>query len=241
MWSHFSGCATKKEIVSLPETVQKEISSTEVYIKECDKQIKADVEKSNISTYTGGGLVFALVDGAVMSYREDCADEALVNLQKEVAKFEFQEKFRDRLSHSLQNTNWLHVQRVNFLTDINDEVHQEIFRKANTDCVLTSKFIYKLNPQFNVMTGTLFLTLYPTSEKMRRMVSAENPLERPIFQYNISATESLPQAQEDIQENAKLWAQNNGFQAKRALESILNQVFHKLEMTLKTPQFLPGE
>lgn len=236
----FSGCATRKEIVSLPEKVQKEIASTEVYLEECEKKMKADIESSNLGTRTGH-IFFTLVDCAVTAHRESCSDDALVDIQKEVATFNFQEKFKNRLSHTLQNTNWLHVQRINHITGINDEAHQEIFKKANTDGVLTSKFIYKLNPQFNVMTGTLFITLYPTSEKIKKMVNAENPLETPIFKVHVSATEALPQAGQDIQENAKLWSQNNGSQLRRALENILNQVFIKLDQVLKNPNHLPGE
>ena len=60
-----SACATK-ETVSLPEKVQKEITSTEVYIEECDKKMKSDIKSSNITSQTGGGLLFALIDSAVM-------------------------------------------------------------------------------------------------------------------------------------------------------------------------------
>ncbi|MCE3230417.1 MAG: hypothetical protein K0R52_345 [Alphaproteobacteria bacterium] len=236
-----AGCATQKNIVSLPDKIQREIGSTDVYLEECAKKMKADIESSNLSTYSGGGLLVALVDCAVMTHRENCADEALVDIQKEIQGFNFQEKFQDRLTQKLKNTNWLHVQRVNHITGINDEAHQEIFKKANTDCILTSKFIYKLNPQFNVLTGTLFLTLYPTSNKLKKIVNTENPLETPIFKLHIAATEKLAQPGEEIQENAKVWAQNNGSKLKQALENILNQVFVRLETMLRTPNHLPGE
>ena len=235
------GCATRREVVSLPEKLQKEIGSTDVYLEECEKKMKADIESSNLSTYSGGGLLIALVDCAVMAHRENCADEALVDIQKEIQGFNFQERFRDRLTQKLKNTSWLHVRQVNHITGINDETHQEIFKKANTDCVLTSKFLYKLNPQFNVLTGTFFLTLYPTSPKLKKMVNTENPLETPIFKFHVAATEKLPEPKEEIQENAKLWSQNNGLPLKHALENILNQVFIKLDKMLQTPHHLPGE
>ena len=236
-----SGCASRKDIISLPPTVQKGISSTDVYLEECEKKVTADVDKSNISTYTGGGLAFALVDIAVESYREDRAEDALVDMQKEIQTFNFQEKYRNRLTKTLQSTNWLNVQRVNYLATLNDAAHEEIFKKADTDAVLTSKFIYRLNPQFNVMTGTLYLTIYPTSNKMKQMVSAENPLETPIFKVHISATEQLPQVGESIEENAKFWAQNNGSHLRKGLENILNQVFARLDQVLRNPNHLPGE
>lgn len=236
-----SGCASKKDIISLPPAVQKEISSTDVYLEECEKKIKADINQSNVSTYTGGGLVFALVDVAVNSYREDCTEDALVDMQKEVQTFNFQEKYRNRLTQILQNNHWLQVQRVNYLASLNDAAHEEIFNKANTDAVLTSKFIYKLNPQFNVLTGTLYLTLYPTSHKTKRMVNTDNPLEMPIFKVHISATEQLSRPGERIEENAKYWAQNNGSHLKKGLEKILNQIFVSLDQVLRNPDHLPGE
>lgn len=236
------GCSsTRRDIVSLPESVQREIGSTDVYIEECDKTIKADIESSNLTTYTGGGLLVALVDCAIMSHRENCANDAMVNLQKELEEFNFQEKFNNRLSNVLQNTQWLHVQRINTITGLNDEKHQDIFKRASTDGVLTSKFIYKLNPQFNVITGTLFVTLYPTGEKIKKLVKAENPLETPVLKFHIAATAALPKAGENIEENAKLWESNNGAELKGALANILDQVFKKLDSVLKNPGHLGTE
>ena len=237
----FSGCAAKREIVSLPESVQKEIKSTDVYIEECEKKVKADIETSNIGTYGGGGLLLALVDCAVMSHRDNCADDALTCVQNDVATFDFQEKFSKKIERKLQDTNWLHAQKINHITGINDEAHQEIFKKTNTDCVLTSKFISNLNPQLNVLRGTLYLTLYPTSEKIKKMVNATDSLETPIFKFHIAATQSLPEATKEIEENAKLWAQNNGALLKQSLENIFNQVFDNLDKILNAPNHLPGE
>ncbi|MGL5784868.1 MAG: hypothetical protein ACRCYZ_05365 [Alphaproteobacteria bacterium] len=235
-----TGCATQRGMIALPKKVQQEIGSTDVYLEMCEKKIRADVENPNLTTYAGGGLLFALVDCAIMAHREDCADSALVDVQKEIATFKFQEKIQDRLSHVLKNTNWLQVRKINPIATLNDEMIQEIFKKAKTDCVLTSKFIYKLNPNFDVMTGTLFLTLYPASTKAKKIVNAENPLETPILKFHVSATEVLPKAVQDMYENAKLWTKNNGVQLRMALENILNQVFLKFERILQNPNHLPG-
>lgn len=81
-----SGCASRKEFVALPDSVQKEIGSTEVYAEECQKALIADIESSNISTYAGGGLLFALVDCAIMAHREGCANDALREIQSDFTK-----------------------------------------------------------------------------------------------------------------------------------------------------------
>lgn len=242
------GCSSTRDIVSLPESVQREIGSTDVYIEECDKTMKADIESSNLSRYgvgnafiPGGDFLLVLADCAIVSHRGNSANDAIVNLQKELQEFNFQEKFNNRLSNALQNTQWLHVQRINSITGLNDEKHQDIFKRASTDGVLTSKFIYKLNPQFNVITGTLFVTLYPTGEKIKKLVKAENPLETPVLKFHIAATAALPKAGENIEENAKLWESNNGAELKGALANILDQVFKKLDSVLKNPGHLGAE
>ncbi len=233
-----SACATK-ETVSLPEKVQKEITSTEVYIEECDKKMKADIKSSNITSQTGGGLLFALIDCTVMSHRESCAEDALVCVQKETASFDFQQKFSRRIERALRNKNWLHVQKVNHINGLNDEKHQEIFKNTSTDCVLTSKFFYQMNPELSVLSGILYVSLYPTGEKLKKIVNATNPLETPIFKFNVSSTYSLPLSNKDIEANAKLWVQNDGVLLKQALENIFNQVFDKMEIVLNAPNHLP--
>jgi hypothetical protein len=119
--------------------------------------------------------------------------------------------------------------------------YEEIFSKENSDAVLTSGFGYRLNPELNVLTGTLSLTLYPSSNKMKKMVNSEDPLQTPLFKFHVAATEALPQAGKDIQENASLWARDNGSHLKRALENIIHRVFIDLDKILKDPYHLPEE
>lgn len=235
-----SNCTpARKDFISLPEKVQKELGTTEVYLVECDKQMKADIESSNLGVRTGGHLFFALLDCVVIAHRKGCADDALVAIQKEIQAFNFQEKFRDKFVRALQSTPWLHTSHINYVTSLNDETLEEILKKENRDGILVSKFIYKLNPQFNVLTGTLYLTLYPTSNKIKKMVNAEDSFNTPIFKFHISATEALPQqAETDMEENAKIWAQDNGSYLKRSLENIIYQILINLDKILKNPNHL---
>lgn len=51
-----SNCAGRKEFVALPTTLQRDIGHTEAYIEEPQQTMRADVENSHVSSYTGGGL-----------------------------------------------------------------------------------------------------------------------------------------------------------------------------------------
>lgn len=236
-----SGCASQKAFVSLPEPVQKELQSTTVYIKECKKELEADVENSNLTTYTGGGLLVALVDSAIVAHRQDTANEAMMNLHKEIDTFNFQENFRDKLAGQLQNTEWLNVKEVNFVNELNDEVMKELVKKEKNDSMLISRFQYKLNPDFTVLTGTLYLEAYPINPRIKKIVNCEESLKTPIFKFNVSATHALPTKGQDIKENAALWAQDNGAYLRNALNSILREVLLKVERVLKNPNHLPED
>lgn len=236
-----SNCSAQREFVSLPPSLQQEIGSTDIYAEECQKKLQADIESSNINTYAGGGLLFALVDCAIMAHRENSANEAMAEIQKDFEATNIQEKFKTRLISTFKQTNWLHVSQVNFLKELNKTTQEEILKKAQTDSVLVSRLIYKFNPALDTLKGTLYVTLYPTSVKLKKMVNAETPQEKPIFNFKVSAAKALPKAGKNMEENAKIWAQNEGKLLKSALEETFQQVFMNTEKILKDPTHLPED
>ncbi len=236
-----SACNSKKEFISLPDNIQGQIESTDAYVVECPKEMQADVESSNIAAYTGGGLLFALVDCAITAHRQDSAKNLMIDLQKQLMEFNLEERFKSKFEQTLKNADWLHLCNIYYVKDLNDKTYEEILPKVKSDTVLTAQFNYKLNPEFNVLTGTLYLTLYPASSKIKKMVNTENTANTPIFKFNVSATASLPYKGEDIDENAKRWAQNKGAYLKKALENIVDQIGFSVEQALKHPTHLPEE
>ncbi len=162
-----SGCTTSKEFISLPETVINKIESTDVYLEQCSKELQADVESSNLTTYTGGVMLVALVDSAIVAHREDKAKDAMIDIQRELQSFNVHDKFREKITRSLQNTNWLHVRSINCINDLNNETLEAIIKNEKSDSILTVRFNYRLNPKMTVLKGTAYLILYPSSHKMQ--------------------------------------------------------------------------
>ena len=59
------GCVTTEPAyIPLAKEVSQQIKSSNAVIVSTQDEIKADVEKSNVATYTGGGLIPALIDVA---------------------------------------------------------------------------------------------------------------------------------------------------------------------------------
>ena len=231
----------EKDFVSLPDKLQNEVKSTDAYVQETANVMHADIESSNITTYTGGGLLFAFVDMAVMSHREDKAKEAMGCVQKELDSFNVHQKVQEKFAHSLKYAKWMNVSAINYLKQIDEKTKEELIKNGKGDAILLTNFSYKLNPQMDVLTGTIYLAQYPTSERLKSLVKIEDPYKTPIFKVNISATETLPQKGENIEENARLWAQNNGDLLKKSLERIIERTFRDLNVALENPTHVIGE
>lgn len=66
---------------------------------------------------------------------------------------------------------------------------------------------------FDVLTGTLFVTIYPASLALKEKLNVTTPkeaLDKPIYKTKVMATYELPHFTEEIDENAVKWTENNG-------------------------------
>lgn len=235
-----TGCATKqKEFVAIPATVQTKIESTDVYLVDCPDKMGFDIEASNVSTYTGGGLIFGLIDAAIMSSRESNAEEAIGCVQGKLKDINVQKMLHEKLIPLFQNTEWLKTRHVHHVKDLSKEKCKTLCDGSKTDSALVSIFYYKLSPDFKTLTGTLHVTLYPTSEKMKMLVNTKEPTEKPIFKTHVSVTKTLAGGKDDIKENAKLWAKDQGAYLKSSMESLVQSLVLSLENVLKFPQHSP--
>jgi len=227
----------QKEFIALPETVQAQLESTDVYLVDCPEQMGFDIKSSNVASYTGGGLIFGLIDAAIMSSRQSDAEEAIGCIQGELKNIKVQNILHDKLIPLYKNNDWLKTRHVHHVTDFSKEKCKALCNSSKSDGTLVSVFYYKLSPDFKTLTGTLHVTLYPTGENLMRLVKTTEPVETPIFKTNVSATEILENSKDDIKENAKLWAQDNGSYLKSSMESLARKLVLSLENVMKHPNY----
>ncbi len=231
-----TGCAGRqKEFIALPETIQAQLESTDVYLVDCPEKMGFDIEDSNVASYTGGGLIFGLIDAAIMSSRQSDAEEAIGCIQSELKNIKVQSILHDKLIPLYKNNDWLKTRHVHHVTDLSKEKCKALCNDSQTDGTLVSIFYYKLSPDFKTLTGTLHVTLYPTSKKLTMLVKTEEPTEKPIFKTNVSATEILENSKDDIKENAKLWVQDKGSHLKNSMERLTQKLVFNLENIMRYP------
>lgn len=232
-----TSCSTKKDFISLAPDLKQEIKLTEGYLEEAQKKAMSDVERSNVTSITGGGLIFALLDGAIEGHRRNNAEEAMELVQKNFHTANLQKIHEEKFNELLKAHEWLHISSLTYKPELQDDLVQEIVNQSKADVVLTSKVIYKFNPTMDILTGTLYLTLYPSGEKMKKKLDTNNPFKEPILKINLSSSDSIVKSDEEetMENNLKVWSKDNNARLNQGLMEIANSLFKKADLVLKNP------
>jgi hypothetical protein len=244
-----SGCG-ECPFVAMPEELLDQISSSNTYVVEPPQKLAISIDNSNISTLqtSSGGLIgsifnltTSIVEAGVNSARKADANKALEEAHKGYEHPLIRQKLLDAIKVSINNTKWLHSQKIEeFIkpseeTELSDNTKENLLKASNEDATMICTVEFQFNPQIDVLTGTLFVTLYPTSERLLKIVNSEKPLKKPILKFRVTATYKLAQSNEDININGKAWSENNCAVLNQALSEIITKIASELETSLKDP------
>ncbi|MFN7710547.1 MAG: hypothetical protein ACK5O7_06290 [Holosporales bacterium] len=229
-----SNCSPKPEFVALQPELQTHIASSEAYVQLCQDKMLADIEPSKISE-SNPSLLMVLVDTAIMAYRSNCAEDAMVDMQKELKNYGLQKKFQQRLEQALQAATWLHLGPIHHVAALDDETLEKASKSTKADALLTAQFSYRLDAKFNTIRGTLDVVLHPTAEKWKTVVQDTDLSRSPLMKFSLAYSEPLPFRVMSIEDNAKRWLENDAEYLKKALNSILHNLFIQLNNNLKNP------
>lgn len=233
-----SNCSGKKEFYSLSPNIQKEVKSCDVEFEEEQDEFCNKIHKANLSRIDGG-LIFALIDVAVESYREGKAKELSKNLEKFCDHSEFNKKFKESVIKALKDSNWINIHTIEHKKKSNED--KKIDRKYSSDALINIKFSYATDKVFDAILGTLHFTMTPNSERLKKIANHDpkNPL--PVLKFNVKSRYRLPNADndEDKEKNIAMWVANDGLLLKKALDYIIKEIIKKTSSVLENPDALP--
>ncbi|TLY35247.1 MAG: hypothetical protein E6K61_13715 [Nitrospirae bacterium] len=94
------GCVTTEPAyIPLAKEVSQQIKSSNAVIVSTQDEIKADVEKSNVATYTGGGLIPALIDVAIEGSRSKSAEQDIKPIRDALVGFDMGRELQTSLGN----------------------------------------------------------------------------------------------------------------------------------------------
>lgn len=228
---YLASCAKKEEeFIRMPEEVKEEIKIFDVVIPRCQKTLEAAVHRSNISAYTNGGLLFALIDDSITESRQKDANKALEVVYQEIKEIDMESLLAEEIIPEFKNANWKGLKHVVFLPDNEKENCDKSFESLKSDGVMFIRFRYELSPDFKTLTGILYVIMYPNSQKIKSLIKDEK---YPIYKTHIAASDTLKYAHTNKEENAKAWGDQNGKLIKEGIKKVIKELKAGLQKKLE--------
>ena len=228
---------SKPTFIALPEELKDSIRSSEAYYEKAQDKIYADVESSNISSLNDGLLLF-LAEKVVDSVKKNNVENSLAPLQKFFNQTDTDLKLRTAIHNALKSTPWLRMSKVSQANSIESKELELILTQSGTDVVVVLEPDLRLNPRLDVLTGTLFLSVYPSGSELKTKLgvnTAKEALDKPIYKTKVMATFELPHFTEDIDQNSAKWTEFNGKYFIEGVDKVIKSLGSQLESALKNP------
>ena len=214
----FGGCATQSQM-HMTKDAQSKIQSTDVVIGLAQEEIFAEIEKSNMTAASGGGLLFALIDASVNSSRTDDAETLISPIKNSLIEYNFPSEFETALSTELQRLVWLNTVKYQTKKPYSPTDDDSVLTSASADIVFVFSTSYRFSPGFKSVKVSSAVKGYANTDELKSIAKKANPdVEKPLLYMNSFVfSQPLQGAYTDSTQASKAWGSNDAEQVKSAL------------------------
>ena len=214
-----AGCTSSR--IALKPEYQEQLTSADTIIEVQQKEIYAEIEDSQIATFSGGGLIPALIDAAIEHNRAKTADNLIRPIRNQLDDYDFRLEFKDTFESKVQAIDWLHGANVEEAENITpSDIMERLSHSSSAILTLQSK--YYLTPKFDSVIVEAKISLYLPG------VSNQNRKKpKPIYRNNFTSQESITGPEKMSKKlNADYLATNTNW-LNEALENGCSQIIDK--------------
>lgn len=205
----------------------------EIQVVIAQAEIKSDINPSNIATYTGGGLIWAMVDAARNEAKAKKAEAAIEPVRLSLADFDVDGLALDTTKLALAGIDWLQGAPISSGKDSSLLGKSALVDKSSSMQVAFIEYSYDLSPDFSsirVVAKLQFANRTPLSPKAKpeSRVQPKNL----AYAQQVTAIVSLRATGKEMADNATTWSADNGKAAKAALKLAFAQIQNLLPRSL---------
>ncbi len=238
-----AGCAGHKNFIALPEELNDQVGSTDLMVQRVEKELGAEIESSNLRQTIktegniGGaiGLIGFLVDAGVEAHRKSVITNALKDVQHVFNTLNIQEKINNTLAKAMKKHKWIHLQNTFTVEEMNSFDLEKRLLSSNKDVTALAKVKLGFNSALDSFTAQLEVTFYPTGGSVKGIVKPEDITDKPIMRFKTFASETLDNASEEVEENGKVWSENNAKKFRDGLDNVLKTLSVRMDQFLSSP------
>jgi len=230
------GCATTKSPVPFSAEAAKQVKTLDLCIGLTQQEIYAEIQKSHVAMYTGGGLIPALIDVAVDNHRTKKAESLILPVRQGLAGYDFSKKFETALCERLRSASRPELNKVTITNVVSEEHFQQILSASGAQSVLFVTCRYSFDPDFTSVNLFAATEVLPTSKLSPSKDSSDKALYRSTVTYRKSAEAGLSK-----EEAVKYWAQDNGARTREALDNGIEFVVYKIASEMHLDDMATGK
>jgi hypothetical protein len=225
-----------------PFTASEEVRNIEggrtVHVQVAQAELKADINKSNMTQAAGGGALFALIDASVESSRAEKAEAAIGPLRDALSGFDVDALALATAKNSISETSWLNPATIEFSKDTSIAGRSALLDASPTEQIAFFEYTYDASPDFSSIRVVLtiqFANRTPPASK-RKEPKPEDRLKPKNLAYTqkVTSVVMLPSpAEDDLDANVARWSADDGALARQALTNAFAQIERLTPRTLE--------
>ena len=196
-------------------------------------EIQPNINISNITAATGGGLLFALIDAGVNNARAKDAEKAVVPLREAMVGFDFDPMAQEVSSAPLKGLGWFDMKQVKLSKDASDAAVSAALDGATAPQLMVLRYEYETNADFSAIVVSLDATLINKAVPAGKKPAARTQAKFAPYRQPIRSMIFLPGANaKDPAANVKAWSADGAKLARSAVEVGLQRCQQLLQRSL---------
>ena len=237
-----TACATEPAHISLVPELSQRVNSTNGVILAAQKEIVADVEKSQVAMYTGGGLIPALIDVAVESSRASSAEDAVRPIRDALVDYEIGTELHKALGTRLEAIAWLHVKKIEVVHGNRPKQIPSLLAASSEDALLLLTPTYALSSDLTTLRLDTEVRVVPRAAHLVQPEAGDDAEKRmaPLYKTKISHQIPVTVQENSTADAAKIWAGEGGKRIKEALQQGINRTADQIIEALSHPARPPS-
>jgi len=224
----FCSCSSKKSYV-MNASALKEVKTVDLCIVLAQQEIFAEIKQSNITQYTLGGAIPAIIDASIDHHRAKDSENSIQPIRNALVDYDFGKHLAGKIQAELNLVNTIKSDKVTFTNNIKKEGYKKEFAESCAQAVLFVSPNYYLSPDFKILKITGGIKLFPTS-----MGSAFDPTDdnQCVYKDSFSYQESAENSVSSKESAVGYWSDNSGEHMRQALDQASADIAKKIALNL---------
>jgi hypothetical protein len=192
-------------------------------------ELRANIEVSNVTQGMGGAgaigvLVGAIIDTRINQNRADAAEAGVKTLRNDLIDYDFDHRASQAFEGSVAKISWIDIRKLDFSKNGAKENVLGILDRTDTSQLVLARYYYALSPKFDSLLTGLQVDIFAKAAAPGASASSRLDRDKAAYSQRFVFVEPLPQATKEMDQNAALWAKDDGKGLRAALDTGLNAV-----------------